>query len=301
MFAMTSWRPDPHWDPLPGGLGPVTVGVWRDGDTVIKRLARPAEDDPAELSEPGHFAWWRRPAEVAVSGCVVSTPGLRGPATRAIEDDDGITLTSPYVEGAGNSGLFLARALGRFAGAELPDAEWLSRDQMRQRIRRVEHRGGWPTLARTTVADVADFLWRRRHVHLNRLDELPQVPQHGDPTPANLPGRLGDDAVGIDWAGLGFGAVGADLGYLSLSAREDFEHLVSSYLVGLPTGLATREQVEAGARVIAVYTSLSRAEWALARVADGAGALAGKFRHPAVAPYLRALQRQFPQIEALLD
>ena len=52
-------------------------------------------------------------------------------------------------------------------------------------------------------------------------------------------------------------------------------------------------------RVSAAYTALSRAEWALARVAGGEGALAGKYRHPAVAPYLRALQRQFPQIEAL--
>jgi len=30
------------------------------------------------------------------------------------------------------------------------------------------------------------------------------------------------------------------------------------------------------------------------------GALAGKYRHPAVAPYLRRLQRQFPLIESLL-
>ena len=53
-------------------------------------------------------------------------------------------------------------------------------------------------------------------------------------------------------------------------------------------------------RVSAAYTALSRAEWALARVAGGEGALAGKYRHPAVAPYLRALQRQFGQIEASL-
>ena len=51
----------------------------------------------------------------------------------------------------------------------------------------------------------------------------------------------------------------------------------------------------------AVYTVLNRAEWALARVARGEGALAGKFRHPAVAPHLRALQRQFPHIEALVE
>ena len=36
------------------------------------------------------------------------------------------------------------------------------------------------------------------------------------------------------------------------------------------------------------------------QAARGEGALAGKFRHPAVAPHLRAVQRQFPQIERLL-
>ena len=70
--------------------------------------------------------------------------------------------------------------------------------------------------------------------------------------------------------------------------------------MGLPDGLATAEEVTLGMRVSAAYTALSRAEWALARVAGGEGALAGKYRHPAVAPYLRALQRQFGQIEALL-
>ncbi len=51
---------------------------------------------------------------------------------------------------------------------------------------------------------------------------------------------------------------------------------------------------------MAVYTALTRLDWALARVADGEGALAGKFRHPSVAPYIFAMQRQVNQIEALL-
>ena len=84
-----------------------------------------------------------------------------------------------------------------------------------------------------------------------------------------------------------------------LGAREEFEPLLDAYLLGLPDGLATRDQAAQGARVTAVLTALSRAEWALARVAGGEGALAGKYRHPAVAPYLRSLQRQFPQIEEL--
>jgi len=298
------WQPEPGWHPMPGGTGPSTVGVWRtvlgDQAVVVKRLGAPSERDPAELSDPRHFAYWRRPADVAISGVVDATPGLRAPLTAVDEDAEGITLTQQWVEDAAISGLFAAHALGQFAGAGLGSQPWLARDQLRDRVRRVERRGGWPTLARTTVADVADHLWHRRGVWLDALDDLPQVAQHGDPVPANLPGRDRDEVVAVDWATLGRGPVGADLGYHALTAREEFEPLLESYLMGLPGGLATPEQAALGARVTAVYTVLNRAEWALARVAGGEGALAGKYRHPSVAPHLRALQRQFPQIEALM-
>ena len=299
------WQPEPGWHPMPGGTGPSTLGVWRavlgDQAVVVKRLVAPGAHDPGELSDPGHSAYWRRAADVALSGIVDGTPGLRAPLTAVDEDADGITLTQQWVEDAANSGLFAAHALGRFAGARLDTRSWLARNQLRDRLRRVERHGGWPTLARTTVADVADHLWQQREAWLTAVDMLPQVPQHGDPVPANLPGREGDEVVAVDWATLGSGAVGADLGYHLLSAREEFEPLLDAYLMGLPDDLATSEDVALGARVTAVYTVLSRAEWALSRVAGGEGALAGKYRHPAVALHLRALQRQFPQIEALLD
>ncbi|MBC9731703.1 phosphotransferase [Nocardioides marmotae] len=298
------WQPEPGWLAVPGGRGASTVGVWRtvlgDQPVVVKRLARPLPGDPVELSDPHHPAYWRRAADVLVEGLVVATPGLRAePQAAAEEDAEGITLTQAWVEDAANSGLFVARCLGRFAGAALA-APALARDQLRSRMLRVEHRGGWPTLARTTVADVADHLWRRRTTLLAELDALPQVAQHGDPTPANLPGREGDDVLAIDWGTLGHGPVGADLGYYSLLAREELDPLVDAYLLGLPDGLATPDQVRHAARVTAVLTALNGAEWALARVAGGEGALAGKFRHPAVAPHLRALQRQAPHVEALL-
>jgi hypothetical protein len=291
---------------LPTGTGSSTVGVWRtvlgDQPVVVKRLAAPGEHDPAELSDPRHFAYWRRAADVVTSGLVARTPGLHAPVVGAVEEDDeGITLTQEWVEDAANSGLFAAHGLGRFAGVDLGAAPWLAHDQLRDRMELVARRGGWRTLARTTVADVADHLWRRREPLLDALGSLTQVAQHGDPVPANLPGRDGDDVVAVDWGTLGHGPVGADLGYYSLSAREELEPLLDAYLLGLPADLATRDEVALAARVTAVFTALNRAEWALARVAGGEGALAGKYRHPAVAPHLRALQRQFPQIEALLE
>jgi len=300
------WQPEPGWHPLPGGSGTSTVGVWRTvlggRPVVVKRLAAPTEQDPVELSDPRHFAYWRRAADLVTAQVRLDeTPGLRAPGLTSVEEDDeGITLVSDWVEDAANSGLFCAVALGRFAGATLGDHAWLARGQLRDRLARVERRGGWPTLARTTVADVADHLWQRRGALLDELDGLPQVSQHGDPAPANLPGRDGDEVVAIDWGSLGTGPVGADLGIHMLGAREEFEPLLDAYLLGLPEGRATRDQAAQGARVTAVLTALTRAEWALARVAGGEGALAGKYRHPAVAPYLRSLQRQFPQIEDLV-
>lgn len=295
------WQPDPGWEALPGGMSPSTLGVWRAGDLVVKRLQAPLPGDPPELSEPRHFAYWRRPVEVALAEAVVSSPGLRAlPVTRVDEDSDGATLHEPLVAEGQCPGPFVARAVGRFAGAELPAYPWLARDQLADRIARVERRGGWRLLARTTVADVADRLWQRRRTWLEEVAGLPQVPQHGDPVPRNLRGRSGEDVLAIDWGTLGTGPVGAEVGYWALSAREDFSVLVEAYADGLPPGTATPAEIVLGARVSAVYTALTRADWALAQVADGPGALAGKFRHPAVAPYLRSLQRLFGQIEALL-
>jgi hypothetical protein len=154
------------------------------------------------------------------------------------------------------------------------------------------------------VADVADHLWNRRGLLLDRLDALPQVSQHGDPVPGNLPAVDPTDptrCMALDWSTLGLGPVGGDLGYWSLSTREELGPLLEAYADALPSSCADPDDAAYAARVTAVLTVLTRADWALARVADGEGALAAKYRHPGVAPHLRALQRQLPQVSALLD
>jgi hypothetical protein len=292
------WQPEAHWERLPSGMGASTLGVWRDGELIVKRLVAPVDEDPVA---PYAVGWWRRQADVAASGVVEATPGLRGPVlVRLEEDPEGLTFWYAAVVPQPLPGPFVAHALGRFAGADLGEQPWLCRDQLSQRMAATERRGGWTTLARTTVADLADRLWQRRGHFLSAVAELPQVVQHGDPVPANLLGRDGDVVLAIDWSNLGTGPVGGDLGYWSLSAREDFDVLLEAYVDGLPGGVATIEQARLGAQVTAVYTALSRADWALARASEGSGALAAKYRHPSVAPYLKALQRQFPQLEALI-
>ena len=298
------WQPEPGWRALPGA-GPATVGVWSathgGREVVVKRLRCPDPHDAPGTLVPDDVNYWRRAADVALSGVVAAAPGLReAPVVRVDEDAEGITLIHERVERHDAPGLWLAACLGRFAAVDLGRHTWLARAQLRSRLGLVERRGGWRTLARTPMADIADHLWTRRTVWLDRCDVLPQVAQHGDPSAANIPGRSGDNAVAIDWAHLGRGPVGSDLGYLSLATREAIEPLVEAYVAALPAGLATPDEVATGARVMAVYTALTRLEWALARVADGDGALAGKFRHPSVAPYIRAMQRQVSQIEALL-
>lgn len=300
------WEPRAGWERLLGA-GPSTVGVWRATEggepVVVKRLRSPGPHDPLELSDPRHPAYWRRAADVALSGLVDRTPGLRGPSlVDAEEDDEGLTLVLAWVPQVDNPGLFLARGLGRFAGSGLPDTPWATRDQLERRLDQVARRGGWGTLARTPVADWADHLWRHRDSYLARLARLPQVPQHGDPVPGNLLGRQGEDVVAVDWATYGNGPLGGDLGYLSLSTREELGPLVTAYRDGLAHQGTEHdpEDVLFGARVVAAYTVLTRADWALGRVVPGEGALAAKFRHPSVAPYLRDLQRQLEHLEALV-
>jgi hypothetical protein len=300
-----AWQPDPGWQRLPGGRS--SGGLWlaeADGRTwVVKRLVAPLPDEPATLRDPGHLGYWRREADVALH-LHLDGPGLVAPHVGRVEGDDrGLTVWTEAVEVEALPGLFVARALGRFAAVGLPDAPWLCRHLLADRIRLAERHDGWPTLGRTTVADVADALWRRRQRLLERYESLPQYPAHGDAVPANVLARREEDVVAVDWSCVGTAPAGADLGYFSLSSREEFDVLLEAHLTGLASVgvVADPRDVAFAARMLAVFTVMSRAEWALARAAKGEGALAGKFRHPAIAPHLRALQRQFPQVEALLD
>lgn len=297
------WEPEAGWRRLPGA-GPSTVGVWHtvwDGrEAAVKRLRTPDPHDTPELRDRTHPAYWRREADVALAGLGRSTRGLRAPEVLdVLEDDAGITVVHAWVEPVDNPGLFLARSLGRFAAEVTAPAPWMARDQLARRLEQVARRGGWRTLARTPVADWADHLWRHRARYLERLHGLPQVLQHGDPVPGNLLGRDGEEVLAIDWSTCGAGPVGGDLGYLSLSTRESLDPLVEAYVDGLPFPVQATEARYA-ARAVAAFTVLTRADWALSRVVGGAGALAGKYRHPSVAPYVRAMQRQLADIEALV-
>jgi hypothetical protein len=301
------WQPEPGWTSLRPGGGASTVGLWRaerrGRSAVVKRLRRPDAEDPPALSDPTHAGYWRREVEIALDPTVVDGPGLVAPEfLRVDEDDEGATLWSEEIVAEPPPGLLVARALGRFAAAPYSEVPWAARRTLVDRTAMAESRGGWPTLARTTLADVADHLWQRRHHWFAEYAATPAGRLHGDAVPANFPAGRGHDVVAVDWQGFGIGPIGTDVGYYALSTREDFDVLVDSFIAGVRTVRPEVDapQVRLAATVMCIYSAISRAEWALSRVAPGEGALHGKFKHPSVAPYLRSLQRQFPQIEALL-
>ena len=183
------WHPEPGWQPLTSGTGSSTVGVWLAGDRVVKRLGAPLPGDPAELSDPRHVAYWRRPADVAVSGLVDATPGLRSPVALAVEeDDDGVTVWLPQVPERPPSGLFVARSLAVFAGVEYPTGRgwpatscgtgcaWSSGAAAGRR---------WPAPRSRTSPTTSGGAARPTST---RLDALPQVPSTATrPRPTSTP------------------------------------------------------------------------------------------------------------------
>ena len=140
------WQPEPDWVELPGGTGTSTVGVWRTAlggrPVVVKRLGAPGPGDPALLTDPGHLGYWRREADVLLTGLVARTPGLRSVDASVEEDEEGITIVRDWVEEAASSGLFLAMSIGRFAGAAIGPPRFLAQQLRRDRIARVGRRGG---------------------------------------------------------------------------------------------------------------------------------------------------------------
>ena len=302
------WAPDPSWRALRAGPG--SAGLWAVDDSgrtwVVKRVERPAPDE-YWLARPEHAGYWRREAEVARHPGFVDGPGLVPPPYgRVDEDEDGVVVWSEEVADEPPPGLFVARALGRFAGAAYDEVPgWASRRLLTDRLAMAAERGGWPTLARTTLADVTEHLWQRRAHWLARLAESPTGRLHGDAVPSNFVAARGEDVVTVDWRCGGVGPVGTDVGYFALSSREGFDVLVDTFVAGAreqdpALAESAAEAIAVAARVTAVYSVLARAEWALERVARGEGALAGKYRHPAVAPHLRAVERLLPQVERLL-
>src|SRR5689334_15833473 len=132
------WMPGEDWTLLAPAKGIAHGGVWLTPDgTVVKRLV-PGDE------RRGRYGYWRRQAEVARSGVLEWTKGLRAPRTVKVESDpDGITLWIEAVEPGPVSVDEAAAALGRFGLNQVEPASWFARRILRDRLDDDAAHGGW--------------------------------------------------------------------------------------------------------------------------------------------------------------
>jgi hypothetical protein len=230
LAAMTD-QPLTH-NPLNG----VTAGVWKRGDVVHKVLTRRREAPPhwASSDDLRHWNYWRREALVYVSG-LPDRLGLGSPRLREMvaSPEGDVELRLEHVEGRHAAALTVedleavAEVLGRAQGrVDLPDEEWLSRGFLRA------YSGSRPVAwslmddddawALPLMREHFDASLRTALLRLHRgrdrlltwMESLPRTVCHLDVWPNNLIRRSGGEIVFLDWAFVGDGALGEDIGNL---------------------------------------------------------------------------------------
>jgi hypothetical protein len=217
-------------------LNGVTGGVWRRGDVVYKVLTRRrrAPAHWAASDDPRHWNYWKREALVYQTGLPgrlgLGAPRLLGSA-ESLEGD--IELRLENVQGAHGAALSVAdlevtaRALGRSqAAADLPVEDWLSRGFLRaysgSRLVNwalIDDHAAWAQpLVREHFSPSLRKGLVRLHAQRDRLlatmERLPRTVCHLDVWPNNLIRRPDGEVVLLDWAFVGDGALGEDIGNL---------------------------------------------------------------------------------------
>ncbi len=213
-------------EPLGDATPAATAGVWRvrtAEDSAILKLVRHDPDGherwPSSEDESSPY-YWRREPLVYGSGLLDSLgPGLRAPRCRlcAERPDGSIAL---WLEDVGahpewtlerlrRIAFELGRMQGRMAAAP-PEAAWLSRGWFRAYL---DLRARWiePYRDGPFAAEV-QHIWARREEILAAVEAAPQTFCHLDFYPSNIFGE--DEAIVIDWAYCGLGALGLDAGNL---------------------------------------------------------------------------------------
>jgi hypothetical protein len=217
-------------------LNGVTAGVWRDGDVVRKVLTqrREAPEGWKASTDPRHWNYWRREAlvyETDLPGAI----GIGAPRIDSVTElaDGDVELRLEYVEGRHAKTMTIddleaaAGDLGRAQGAsDLPRHDWLSRGFLRDytqsrptRWELLDDDEAWqlPLIREHFPPQVREGLvklHRRRESLLRLMESLPRTLCHLDVWPNNLIRRPNGEVVFLDWAFVGDGAVGEDIGNL---------------------------------------------------------------------------------------
>jgi len=266
-FEVQAWR----CEPVQGGSGSAVGGTalyrlrvrscgGRRCSLILKVLyARPDESAASPY-------YWKREYELYRSDILADMPRDAFVAPRVyaveahddacwiwmedIEDDKGEWTLEDFAD--------VAERLGRFNGAwlantPLPTGPWLSSswhaaivpalaDCFSQLDQLLEHPLARLTLPLDSEAEIL-AIWRDSNLFAAALSRLPQTFCHYDAFRRNILFR-GDDAVLLDWALAGVGAIGEDLvslvavslyyeGYTSAYAEELDEVVFASYINGL--------------------------------------------------------------------
>ena len=229
-------------------------GQMLDWKLVLKMICLPDDEGwKATASYPHQFNYWRREAYLLETGLLEQIPvsliipksyGIVPKADNIVwlwleyfdSQDDGFWDLERYAHIANLSG----QLAGYFLQQEkLPDYEWLNRDFFRQ----------WSPSLSSSVAYWHDLeqraaFWNNPYIQellgdiennalyqflqleneiLEKLDEMPKTICHGDFYRSNLMAHKIDEAteeiISIDWAYIGIGSIGEDLGSFSKSRK----------------------------------------------------------------------------------
>jgi hypothetical protein len=267
---------------LGGGVGnPVTAGIYRfagsaqDGDVqvpwsaILKVLQSPANvgyTNFGEKDDQTHWNYWKRELFVYQSGLLDTLPrGMTAPRCFGvfelpgdvawlwlediIDSYGGVWSLERYALTAHHLGQFNGRYLSE---CPLPDFSWLSKNIIQQWVSLSE----WQSLSwdhprvlehypRSAVNPFRRMLLENERFRAE-LARLPKTVCHGDTYPTNFMSRFipgtQEQTVALDWALVGIGALGEDLGQLVLGAQMNLKEirqeeidksLFESYLDGL--------------------------------------------------------------------
>jgi hypothetical protein len=263
--VLTALAPDAspttvEWTPLTGGTGAASAAVTRgrlefdDGSvrTLVVKVLQPLREGRHAVAARSreHWAWWRRELHAYTSGLLPDGETLRAPRCYLATAD---TLYLEDLDSEPEAPHVAAARWGHWqASTPVPQADWLSRSQLAQRLSVSDL--VWDTV---DVDPRVVRLWNRRTELLDRFRRLPEVPSHGDFGPGNLH-RVGATTVVSDWATFGTAPVGADLAHLCLG--DGPLDVLDDHLQGID-GRFHADDVQQGFRINLVLTGAGRVHW----------------------------------------
>ena len=259
------------FEPVHGGFGSAVGGtalyrlrVTTAGSASCSLVLKILFPRPAETVDSPYY--WKREFELYRSGIPAELPGdsLVPPRIFAVEArHDAGWIWMEDIEDSKQAWTLddfadVAERLGRFngawlRGAPLPVAPWLSRNwhaaivpALSDTFSRLDQHLQHPLARLTLPRDAKDeikSIWRDREIFIKALGRLPQTFCHYDAFRRNILFR-GNDAILLDWALAGIGAIGEDLvslvavslyyeGYTSAYAEQLDQLVFASYIKGL--------------------------------------------------------------------